>query len=173
MSTPEYQIEFASRKLLDLLNELEVEQQKLNKNEEMLKKHRETNNFGPFNQDWPPALEASEKEYVFEELSSKHKQKIWDLRKKINDCYRIIQQFEKELFEGRSNRIIGIRDAHKKKAEEERMRAEKRQSNHEQSYTNYHRKDPVTGQKVLERTVRNGKTVYEKKTDVQFNPYFV
>ena len=176
MTDPQTQMNWVYEELDNLLIMLEAEQQQLNQNEQMLKEHRTTNNFGPLNQDWAPPLQASEKEYEFEQVSWKHKQNIFKLRQKILDCYRRIQHFEKESFEGefgRSNRIIRIRDAHKKKAEEERMRAEKRQSNHEQSYTNYYSEDPVTGQKVLDRTVRNGKTVYERKTDVQFNSYFV
>ncbi len=177
MSDPQTQMNRVYKELDNFLIVLEDEQQQLNHNEQMLKEHRTTNNLGPLNT-WP-ALQASEQEYEFEQVSWKQKQNIFKLRQKILDCYRRIQHFEKESFEGRSHRIIRIRDDHKKKAEEERMRAEKRRSNHEQSDTNYYSEDPVTGQKVLDRTVRNGKTVYERKTvyesktDVQFNSYFV
>ena len=147
MTDPQTQIKWVSIELDKFLIILEAEQQQLNQNEQMLKEHRTTNNFGPLNQDWAPPLQASEKEYEFEQVSWKHKQKIFEIRWQIFLCYKKIQHWENELFEGdygRSNRIIRIRNDHKKMAESERLHEEKRQ---------------------------NGKIV--KRTSVQFNPYCV
>ena len=134
MTEPQTQIKWVSIELDKFLIILEAEQQQLNQNEKMLKEHRTT-------------LQASEKEYEFEQVSWKHKQKIFEIRWQIFLCYKKIQHWENELFEGdygRSNRIIRIRNDHKKMAESERLHEEKRQ---------------------------NGKIV--KRTSVQFNPYCV